>query len=116
LLVHIAKKWRSGVSRIARLLSWRDYRWMTPHPANQEPCHRTALFLVSPMRNPNMRILGFAQHVAVRKPTPSRVVETICHGGTCNPDGFEISSIPDDKTAVVTVVLADSFPSSLTSA
>jgi hypothetical protein len=34
---------------------------------------------------------GFAHHVAALRDTPSSTEDTICHGGTCNAEGFEIN-------------------------
>src|SRR2546427_6897213 len=46
-------------------------------------------------------IFGLAQNVAARNGTPPRSAETICHGGTCSLEGFEINTTPLDSPTLV---------------
>src|SRR5262249_59278961 len=67
-----------------------------------------------------VQICGDAHHVPVLRETPPNSAETICHGGTCRPEDFEISFTPFDSVSVVAVVLfgfvATAFTSCWTSA
>src|SRR5665647_2492388 len=46
-------------------------------------------------------ISGSVHQVAVRREVPPRMAETICQGGTCRFDGFEISTTPLVSVAVM---------------
>src|SRR5271154_2449241 len=61
-------------------------------------------------------ISGLAHQVAARSETPPNNAETICHGGTCKSEGFEIKTTPLDSVSLVTILLGESFPSPATSA
>src|ERR1700688_2192421 len=61
-------------------------------------------------------ILGFAHHVATRNGTPPSCADTICHGGTCTADGFDINCTPLDRVDIMMVFLVDFRPSVATNA
>ena len=61
-------------------------------------------------------ICGLAHHVAALKDTPPSTEDTICHGGTCNAEGFEINCTPVERVSWVNVVLVDLTPSFATKA
>ncbi len=42
---------------------------------------------------------GFAHQVAALRDTPLRTEDTICHGGTCKAEGFEINWTPVERVS-----------------
>src|ERR1044072_108276 len=47
-------------------------------------------------------IHGLVHHVAARSSALLRTAETICHGGTASPDGFEIMMAPPESSFLMT--------------
>jgi len=50
-------------------------------------------------------ICGLAHHVVVLSETPPSTADTICHGGTCSPAGFEINTMPVESVSFVKLAL-----------
>src|SRR5882757_5709617 len=56
-------------------------------------------------------IQGFSHQVAARSVDPSSTAETICHGGTSNFDGLEMSMMSGVSVSFLISVLLDFSPS-----
>src|SRR5579863_1779382 len=65
----------------------------------------------SPARSTSMPAMASSHQVAVLRDTPSSTEDTICHGGTCNAEGFEINCTPVERVSRVNVVLVALMPS-----
>src|SRR5207244_12382098 len=55
------------------------------------------------------------QNVAARSEMPPKMLETVCQGGVCRPEGLEISRTPLESVSIVACVSADLTPRVLTS-
>src|SRR5262249_31578472 len=95
-----------------------------PRSPNFVPCHCPEIAISTGPGGPSassqhvtavspsvVGILFLDHQVAVLRLAPPSTAETICHGGTCKREGFELNCTPLDRVSLVTVLLTDFSPS-----